>query len=242
MVVGAALLLGVLGASLGEYQYAVPQFALAYYPPILGAMVGGVLLFGARAAGRRWAATAICLVYLGIQLLAELELGLVGMHRSPALALVPLAGLLVDLLWSRLGQSAGRSRRRSSAGWPRSPPRVDTDAPTSECLVAPTPGARSAGRIAPAAVLTGALAGVVGARAGYSLRPTPRESTRLGAPVRRLGLPLLALVLAFAALGGPPRQHDEPARAKVVLGQQEIVAGQPPAVRVEVAPADALAG
>lgn len=239
-----------------EYDFAVPHYALGYYPLILSFVGPAVLLLGARASGRRWAATAIVLLFLGAQGLLQLELTLLGRIR-PTLILIPAAGPAVDLLWQHWRQSP-RPLTAAGVGIVAALAALAIEVPYL-VLFSPLPWLEVNWLIVlPAASALGALGGIVGARVGAALRPEPAS---LGTDVRLalgVGLALAALV-AFLIPGGSAlageaersfaprspaaseaRQGVEPV-AIVSLDDPRVVVGQPATFRVRLVPSEVAA-
>ena len=99
-VAAGALVLAAAGFATVEYDTDVPQFAMAFYLPVLASASAFALVLVRTALTTRWAATAAALGYTAFVALVSLFLLAAGFD-APALPLVFAAAPVVDVAWRR---------------------------------------------------------------------------------------------------------------------------------------------
>ena len=126
------LLLAVLVAVLGEYDFDVARTPVWLHPVLLAGLSALALSLTARAGGRVGGATLAATAYTLFRLLAQLEL-LVLTGARPQIPLLLLAAPVLDLaLW-------GLSRRMPPRPWAAAPPPGPSTAPPCCSFSGPTP-------------------------------------------------------------------------------------------------------
>jgi hypothetical protein len=177
------LLLAVLVATLGEYDFDVARTPIWLHPVLLAGLSALALSLTARAGGRVGGATLAATAYTLFRLLAQLELILLTGAR-PQIPLLLLAAPVLDLaLW-------GLSRRMPPRPWAAAPPAGALYG--AALLLIQWPFTTAAGRViwTPQVLLEASLpalaAGAAGALAGWALgaclRPLPATATAPPAP------------------------------------------------------------
>jgi hypothetical protein len=213
MILGFGLWLILLLSLITEYVFLFPMFDLAYHPIVLSALVGMALFGGARATGFAWGATAVAIAASVVLLVMLGFLVLLG-RSTPLQTVILPAALVVDLLWTRRGQSS----RLSAIAIPAVVSTTVLLASQLDYLRAdalmPWPTDRL--WVMPVAIVAGVLGAFVGSAIGWALRPVSTSGhanrTRHG-PV---GTTATSIALAFIMLGGTPATalahpgHGEP--------------------------------
>ena len=208
---GAGLLLTVLTGILGEYDFDVSRYPIAWHPVLLAGLSAVALALAVRAGGRVGAATLAATAYVFVRLLAQLELILLTGQR-PQIPLLLVAAPALDLvLWGLTRTPAAlppsgtaRARRAPAPPAPKAAPlarRPWLAAPLAGAayaallLLVQWPYTAAAGTVIwspdvlARAALPALLAGAAGALLGWAL----------GVPVR----PVTAAAPAAAGPAGP---------------------------------------
>lgn len=186
-----------------EYDFDVPQFNLAFQPPLLAALTAFPVFAGMAALGVRFGASVIGAAIVCVKVLVLLSLIVLGRTHPDVPASILAAALAVDVVVLSAGD---RPRQRALLAALAVYPAVliGSEWLRLELLGQPqwTDGLWPYG--APLAIPAGMVAGALGLRAGWALRPVARP---LAAPApgasRSLARRLVPAGLAVVMLLGP---------------------------------------